>query len=192
MERWGQGTRRRQNGRSRRLWVHAAGAQAGLFTGRVHLSIHPVSCPFRTGAPGEAQQGPGSGGHRLWTRGWGLSVGEVTALPPRPSPSSPRGWTSLERDQSLGFRPSGRAPLPTNWPECGRPGLGTVPTDAASWACPARGGTLTPGALRPVFLAAQASVFRQTWWAGGPDSPAAPATGGSQAAPSSPSPPPSL
>lgn len=25
--------------------------------------------------------------------------------------------------------------MPTNWPECGRLGLGTVPTGTASWAC---------------------------------------------------------
>ena len=37
--------------------------------------------------------------------------------------------------------------MPTDWPECGRPGPGPVPTDTASWACPALGQTLTPCVL---------------------------------------------
>lgn len=39
------------------------------------------------------------------------------------------------------------APMPTDWPECGRLGPGPVPTDTASRACPALGQTLTPRVL---------------------------------------------
>lgn len=51
----------------------------------------------------------------------------------------------------LGTRPAAPAfaiaPMPTDWPECGWPGPGPVPTDTASRACPALGQTLTPRVL---------------------------------------------
>lgn len=82
-------------------------------------------------------QGPGQGT-------WMVTVEAVVAVdtfPSTPSPSlthtliSLQVWTCLEQEQGLGFRPTGCAQLPTDWPERGWLGLGTIPTDTASWAC---------------------------------------------------------
>lgn len=133
-----------------------------------------------------------------------VTVGAVVAadtFPSTPSPSlthtliSLQVWTCLEQEQGLGFHPMGCAQLPTDWPERGWLGLGTIPTDTASWACLALRGMLTPGGLVSCILGCLVPARPRTWWAQGSDSPAQPATGNAkehpQPVPSSPPLPPS-
>lgn len=97
-------------GRAGGSGVHMATVQTELFIERVHLSVHPLRCPFRTGAPGEAPQGVSVSGYVdaacLLRRWWLFLSAPSPSLPtPPPSPLGPgqawrgiRAWASAPWD----------------------------------------------------------------------------------------------
>lgn len=104
---------------------------------------------------GEAEGWAGSGGADGGGRAGGGPETVLSVLPSATLESACRSGHASSRIRArlppLGTCPAAlafaAAPMPTDWPECGWRGPGMVPTDAASWVCPARGRMLTPRAL---------------------------------------------